>query len=53
MRLSAQVYNDLSDFEAVAEVLKEVCEKVNRGEWRKKEGEKVVKEEGTEHEVVH
>lgn len=52
VRLSAQVYNDLSDFEAVAKVLKEVCEKVNKGEWREKEEERAVKEEGTESEVV-
>ncbi len=52
MRLSAQVYNDLGEFEAVAKVLKEVCDKVNRGEWREREEEAAVKDEGTEPEVV-
>lgn len=32
-RLSGQVYLELSDFEGVVPLLKEVCEKVNEGEW--------------------
>lgn len=55
VRLSAQVYNDLDDFRIVARALKEVCGRLNRGEW--KEGEKErevreVREEGTGAEEV-
>ncbi|KAL2352568.1 pyridoxal phosphate-dependent transferase [Cryomyces antarcticus] len=34
VRLSAQVYLDLADFEWGAGVLKKVCERVRAGEWR-------------------
>lgn len=39
VRLSAQVYNELEDFAKVGQVLKEVCDKIRRGEmmemvWR-------------------
>lgn len=36
--MSAQVYNEVADFKTVAGVLKGICEKVNRGEWREKDG---------------
>jgi len=52
VRLSAQVYNDVRDFETVASVLKEICAKVNRGEWKEREEEGAVKQEGTGAEVV-
>ncbi|KAJ4377038.1 hypothetical protein N0V86_006478 [Didymella sp. IMI 355093] len=32
-RLSGQVYLELSDFEGVVPSLKELCERVNKGEW--------------------
>jgi len=32
VRLSAQVYTDLDDFEYVGKALKEVCEAIERGE---------------------
>jgi len=32
VRLSAQVYTDLDDFEYVGQALKEVCEAIERGE---------------------
>lgn len=32
MRLSAQVYTDLDDFEHVGRALKEVCEAIERGD---------------------
>ncbi|TKA73791.1 hypothetical protein B0A49_05141 [Cryomyces minteri] len=35
VRLSAQVYLDLADFEWGAGVLKKVCERVRAGEWRR------------------
>lgn len=33
VRLSAQVYLDMEDFEWAATTLAEVCERVNKGEW--------------------
>ena len=32
VRLSAQVYTDLDDFEYVGQALKEICEAIERGE---------------------
>nr|POE85390.1 hercynylcysteine sulfoxide lyase [Quercus suber] len=37
VRLSAQIYLTESDFEWCAQVLKQVCARVERGEWNKKE----------------
>ncbi|KAL1648953.1 hypothetical protein SLS61_006685 [Didymella pomorum] len=34
-RLSGQVYLELSDFEGIVPSLKELCERVNEGEWTK------------------
>jgi selenocysteine lyase/cysteine desulfurase len=34
VRLSAQVYLTLADFEYAAKVLKKVCERVRKGEWQ-------------------
>ena len=34
MRFSAQIYLEMKDFEWAAGVLKGLCERVNRGEWR-------------------
>ncbi|GAA5930368.1 hypothetical protein JCM10213_001072 [Rhodosporidiobolus nylandii] len=47
-RLSAQVYLELNDFEYVGRALKDVCERIAKGEWREK-GEKA--KETTEAEV--
>ncbi|KZM23752.1 uncharacterized protein EKO05_0000929 [Ascochyta rabiei] len=33
VRLSGQVYLELSDFETAAPLLKELCERANKGEW--------------------
>lgn len=34
-RLSAQVYNELDDFKDGAVAVKDVCKRLNEGEWRK------------------
>ncbi|KAL8279230.1 hypothetical protein RQP46_008267 [Phenoliferia psychrophenolica] len=35
VRLSAQIYNDIEDFRKIGDVLKEVCEKIERGEHKR------------------
>ncbi|KDE07231.1 hypothetical protein MVLG_02454 [Microbotryum lychnidis-dioicae p1A1 Lamole] len=48
IRLSAQVYNGLSEFEAIVPLLKGLCERVNKGDWEEKDPEEVAKEEGVD-----
>lgn len=38
MRLSAQIYLELENFEWAAVVLQELCERVVKGEWCKQSG---------------
>ncbi|SCV74695.1 BQ2448_7724 [Microbotryum intermedium] len=48
IRISAQVYNEIAEFEAIVPILGGLCERVNKGDWEKKDAEEVANEEGVD-----